>query len=64
MYSNLHETYKKALQKALKIKLRSLHLIEVLKAFTNENSESENEDEDEELDEESSRSDKENINMF
>ena len=62
MYGNLHRTYKKALQKALKTKSRSLRLIEVLEAFANENSESE--DEDEELDEESSRSDKENINVF
>src|SRR5437763_16271872 len=62
MYGNLHEIYKKALQKALKTKSRSLHLIEVLEAFANKNSESE--DEDEELDEESSGSDKENINVF
>ena len=62
MYGNLHGTYKKALQKALKTKSRSLRLIEVLEAFANEDSESE--DEDEELDEESSGSDKENINVF
>ena len=43
-------------------KSRSLRLIEVLEAFTNENSKSE--DEDEELDEKSSESDKENINVF
>jgi hypothetical protein len=64
MYGNLHGTYKKALQKALQTKSRSLRLIEVLEAFTNENSESEDEDEDEELNEESSGSDKENINVF
>ena len=62
MYGNLHEIYKKALQKALKTKSRSLRLIEVLEAFANEDSESE--DEDEELDEEFSGSDKENINVF
>jgi len=64
MYGNLHGTYKKALQKALQTKSRLLRLIEVLEAFTNENSESEDEDEDGELDEESSGSDKENINVF
>ena len=62
MYGNLHETYKKALQKVLKTKSRSLRLIEVLEAFANEDSESE--DEAKELDEESSGSDKENINVF
>ena len=57
MYDTLHETYKKALQKALQTKSKSLRLIEVLEDFTNENSESE----DEELDEEEcGESDKEN----
>ena len=62
MYGTLHGTYKKALQKALQTKSKSLCLIEILEAFANENSESE--PEDEESDEESGESDKENTNMF
>jgi len=62
MYGTLHETYKKALQKALQTKSKSLRLIEILEAFANENSESE--PEDEESDEESDESDKENTNVF
>src|SRR5437764_11377990 len=61
MYGTLHGTYKKALQKALQTKSKSLCLIEILEAFVNENSESE--PEDEESDEESDESDKENTNV-
>ena len=39
MYDTLHRTYKKALQKALQTKSRSLRLIEILEEFTDENSE-------------------------
>ena len=62
MYGTLHGTYKKALQKALQTKSKSLRLIEILEAFANENSEFE--PEDEESDEESGESDKENTNVF
>ena len=55
MYGILHGIYKKALRKALQTKSSSLHLIEILEDFANENSESE--EEEEELDDES---DKEN----
>src|SRR5437660_7368760 len=68
MYGTLHETYKRALQKALQTKLRSLRLIEILKEFANENSEFEDKksNEDKGLDEksqDSDRSDKENIEL-
>ena len=70
MYGTLHETYKKALHKALQMKSRSLRLIEVLEQFTNEDSESE-EESNEELDEgsdeesdDSGGSDKENTNVL
>ena len=62
MYGNLHGTYKKALQKALQKKSRSLRLIGILEEFTNLDS-SEDEDESEELDEDFD-SDKENIDVF
>ncbi|PKB92999.1 hypothetical protein RhiirA5_442668 [Rhizophagus irregularis] len=62
MYGTLHGTYKKALQKALQTKSSSLHLIEILEDFANEDNEFESEDE--ELGEkESDDSDKENINV-
>jgi len=63
MYGTLHGTYKKALQKALQTKSKSLRLIKILEAFANENSESE--PKDEESDKESGKSNKENnTNMF
>src|ERR1051325_2629141 len=63
MYGNLHGTYKRALQRALQSKSKSLCLIGILEDFTNENSESEDDDESDEksLD---SDSDKENIDVF
>ncbi|CAB4399283.1 unnamed protein product [Rhizophagus irregularis] len=63
MYGTLHETYKKALQKALQTKTDSLRLIEILEDFANEDSEFKSEDErlgEEEFD----KSDKKNINPF
>jgi hypothetical protein len=68
MYGNLHGTYKKALQKALEKKSRSLRLIEILEDFVNNSSEDEDkEDDNEGLDEEdeelSNESDKENIDF-
>ena len=55
MYGTLHGTYKRALQKALQTKSRSLRLIEILEEFADENSEFEDKgsNEDKELDEES-----------
>jgi hypothetical protein len=63
MYGNLHRTYKKALQKALQKKSRSLRLIGILEEFNNESSEDEDELE-EELDENSDESDKKNTDVF
>ena len=68
MYSTLHGTYKRALQKALQTKSRSLRLIEILEEFADEDSEFEDEgsNEDKGLDEESQDSggsDKENIEL-
>jgi len=68
MYGTLHGTYKRALQKALQTKSRSLRLIEILEEFANEDSEFEDEgsNEDKGLDEESQDSggsDKENIEL-
>src|SRR5439155_24881970 len=61
MYSNLHGTYKKALQKALQKKSRLLRLIRILEEFTS----SEDEDNsDEGLNENSDNSDKENKDVF
>ena len=63
MYGTLHGIYKKALQKALQTKSKSLRLIEILEDFANEDSEFESEDEglsEEEVDD----SDKENVNKF
>ena len=66
MYGTLHGTYKRALQKALQTKSRSLRLIEILEEFADEDSEFEDEgsNEDKGLDEgsqDSGGSDKENI---
>src|SRR4051794_14296374 len=63
MYGNLHRTYKKALQKALQKKSRSLRLIGILEEFTNLASENED-DSDEKLDENADNSDKENTDVF
>ncbi|PKB98000.1 hypothetical protein RhiirA5_384264 [Rhizophagus irregularis] len=52
MYGNLHGTYKKALQKALQKKSRSLRLIEILKNFTNEDSSEDEVESDDESEEE------------
>ena len=62
MYGTLHGTYKRALQRALQAKSKSLHLIEILEDFANESSESEDESDEESLD--SGGSDKENVNVF
>ena len=71
MYGNLHGTYKKALQKALQKKSRSLRLIEILEKFTmysseedEEESEESEEEPEEELSEDCDGSDKENQNML
>ena len=61
IYGTLHGTYKRALQKALKTKSKSLRLIEILEDFANENSG--DEDEDDEL-VDSNESDKENTDIF
>lgn len=67
MYGNLHGTYKKALQKALQKKSRSLRLIEILENFTNEDSsedEVESDDEsEEELDDVDDRSNEEGFQL-
>jgi len=60
-YGTIHGMYKKALQKALQKKSRSLRLIGILEEFTNEDSEYESEDTDDE-DEDFGESDKENTN--
>ncbi|CAB5367005.1 unnamed protein product [Rhizophagus irregularis] len=52
MYGNLHGTYKKALQKALQKKSRSLRLIEILENFTNEDSSEDEVESDDESEEE------------
>jgi MULE transposase domain len=62
MYGNLHGTYKKALQKALQKKSRSLRLIGILEEFTNLASSEDEDDSDE--DENSDNSDKENTDVF
>jgi len=67
MYGNLHGTYKKALQKALQKKSRSLHLIGILEEFANLASSEDEDDSDEGLDENSDNSDnsdKENTDVF
>ena len=67
MYGNLHGTYKKALQKALQKKSRSLRLIGILEEFNNLESSEDEDDEDEseeELDENSDDSNKENTDVF
>lgn len=66
MYGTLHGTYKKALQKALQSKSKSLRLIEILEDFANDDSEPESESEgsDEEEPNDSVESDKENVNVF
>ena len=61
IYGTLHGTYKRALQKALKTKSKSLRLIEILEDFADENSG--DEDEDDEL-VDSNESDKENTDIF
>jgi len=67
MYGTLHGAYKKALQKALQNKSRSLRLIGILEEFADEDSDCEDTEpeeimSDKELD--SFESDKENINVF
>jgi len=64
MYGNLHGTYKKALQKALQKKSRSLRLIGILEDFANIDSEDENELNEESDDDSDSDSDKENTDVF
>ncbi|RIA81702.1 hypothetical protein C1645_836572 [Glomus cerebriforme] len=64
MYGNLHGMYKKALQKALQKKSKSLRLIGILEDFTNFDSSEDEDESDEALDENSDDSDKENTEVF
>jgi len=61
MYGTLHGTYKRALQKALQSKSKSLRLIGILEDFANDGSEPESESEESD---EAHESDKENIPVF